>query len=356
MIGHLAYPTGSPCPTLVLDARVLPAHDEALLEVLAQTRRFLAAAGGAHVLKIALVRPSEHPMFDLDYRFVQALPAGPDRFDLRGSCGHSILSAVIAAERMGMVARLVAGGRIRVCVLNSGEGVVCEMDRVGRSDAVCTVYFMPRDAPRLTDLLMTGAPRTDLSVDGRHHEVSLVSSGNPYAFVDARDLGAHTPEELWKADGELFARMSRLRAAATALLGWSPSGVFPKIAAVLPGGPSTVAVRAISVPSWHPTIALTGAVCLATTARIPGTIPHRIARAAGLAEAEPTLTIATPGGTTTASAVTSPPGPGAVQTRLAWSAVGRKVVTHLGSFLAEPLAPRQDEEIARCLSLTATIA
>src|SRR5690242_13370945 len=106
MIGHIAYAAGSPCPTLVLDARYLPRDDEPMLAALAEARRVLAAAGGGHVLKIALIEPSSHPLFDLDYRFVQALPDGLDRFDLLGSCGHSILSSITAAAHVGMVPRL----------------------------------------------------------------------------------------------------------------------------------------------------------------------------------------------------------------------------------------------------------
>jgi 2-methylaconitate cis-trans-isomerase PrpF len=351
MIGHIAYATGSPCPTLVLDARALPEKPDDMIARVTEARRSLASAGGAHILKIALIRPSDHPMFDLDYRFVQALPAGLDRFDLRGSCGHSILSGVVAAERMGMVPTLTAGGRVRVQVLSSGEGVVCEMDRVGRADAVCTVYFMPPEPIVVEQLLLTGAPVTTLAVRGESYEVSMVSSGNPYVFIDARRLGLRSPEELFGAGTALFDQLSRIREAATRHLGWSAAGVFPKIAALMPAGRTGLAARAISVPSWHPTIALTGAVCLAAAARIPGTVTHRLAQEALCGDG--TITITTAGGSTTASATTRQAGDDTV---LAWSSAGQKAVTYQGSFLMEPLAHQQFEEIARCLAVTATPA
>ncbi|GAA1332675.1 hypothetical protein GCM10009660_07490 [Catellatospora bangladeshensis] len=63
-----------------------------------------------------------------------------------------------------------------------------------------------------------------------------------------------------------------MRVAGERLLGWPP-GVFPKIAALMPDEGGAVAARAVSVPSWHPTLALTGAVCVAAAAAIPGTVP-----------------------------------------------------------------------------------
>jgi 2-methylaconitate cis-trans-isomerase PrpF len=350
VIGHLAYATGSPCPTLVLDSRKLPGDDDRTLAYLAEARRYLAAGGGEHVLKIALVRPSEHPMFDLDYQFVQALPAGPDAFDLRGSCGHSILSAVVAAEKMDMVDRLSPGGRTRVRVLNNGDQVVCEIDRIQRNEAEFTVHFVRPQPVPLSDLLILEQPRLVLPVDGGLQEVSLVSSGNAYAFVDGRTLGVHDHEELFAAGEELFDRLSRIRTAACDRLGWSREGAFPKIAAVLPVE-SGVAVRAISVPSWHPTIALTGAVCLGSAIRIPETVPWRVANERGPQTG--VIDILTPGGRTAVDA-TTPEVDGTLT--LGWASVERKQVTFGGSFLLQPLAHLQLEEISECLAQSAKAA
>src|SRR5690606_13326534 len=193
-------------------------------------RRCLVEAGATHVLKIALVRPAEHPLFDLDYQFVQVLPGSVDSFDLRGSCGHSILAAVVAAERMGVGPRLTAGARVRVRVRNNSDNVVCAVDHVGFGETVFTVHFVPPDAVPVTELLIAGEPRTTLTVGGERCEVSMVSSGNPYVFVDARTLGFGDHGALFTADTALFERLTRIRAAAAELLGWPPGGAFPKIA------------------------------------------------------------------------------------------------------------------------------
>jgi 2-methylaconitate cis-trans-isomerase PrpF len=348
MIGHIAYAAGSPCPTLVLDARHLPREDGPLLAALTDARRVLAAAGGAHVLKIALVEPSRHPLFDLDYRFVQALPDGLDRFDLLGSCGHSILSSIVAASRSGLIARLGPGARNRVKVLNNGDNLVCEVDEVNRDQVGFTVHFVRNPPTPVEALLNAGEPRTTLDVDGVSVDVSLVSAGNPYVFVDAKAAGAATKEELFADDPALMARLLAIRAAAARHLGRPPESVFPKIAVVLPDRPGQLAVRAISVPSWHPTIALTGAACLGAATGIEGTLPYEAAREVGCADGR--VGITTPGGETSVTAATMIRD-GARE--LAWLSVSHKVVTFHGSFFIEPLARFQLKEIGECLSLTA---
>ncbi|WP_018681526.1 PrpF domain-containing protein [Actinokineospora enzanensis] len=344
MIAHLAYAAGSPCPTLVLDSRYLPVDDGPLLAALAGARRWLIDAGAGHVLKIALVAPSAHPMFDLDYRFIQALPDGPERFDLRGSCGHSVLSSIMAAAETGMVPRLGCGDRIRVNVLNNGDHMVCEVDEISRTTACFTVHFVQSPSRPVSSLLLTGSPRTVLAVDGEPVEVSLVSAGNPYVFVGHRAARVSTREELFADDPELFARLSRVRTTAAEHLGWSPDGAFPKVAVTLPveGG---LAVRAISVPSWHPTLALTGTACLGAATGVPGTVPWFAARVAGCPRGP--LTVYTPGGRVAVTAATTFPAEG--EPRLDWITIGGKGVTFHGSFLLEPLAHVQRKEISACL-------
>jgi 2-methylaconitate cis-trans-isomerase PrpF len=348
MIGHIAYAEGSPCPTLVLDARHLPREDGPLLDALTDARRVLAEAGGAHVLKIALVEPSRHPLFDLDYRFVQALPDGLDRFDLLGSCGHSILSSIMAASRTGVLSRLGPGMRNRVNVLNNGDSLVCEVDEVNRDQVGFTVHFIRNPPTPVDKLLLAGEPCTTLDVDGEAVDVSLVSAGNPYVFVDAKAAGVTTKDELFADDPDLMARLLTIRAVAAERLGWPPESVFPKIAVVMPDGNGQVAVRAISVPSWHPTIALTGAACLGAATGIEGTLPYRAAREVGCVDGQ--VGITTPGGETSVTAATMIRDG---SRELAWISVSHKVVTFHGSFFIEPLARFQLKEIGECLSLTA---
>jgi len=187
-----------------------------------------------------------------------------------------------------------------------------------------------------------------LDVDGREVTVSMVSAGNPYVFVDGAEVGAATRDTLFADDPALMDRLLRVRAAAAERLGWPGESVFPKIAVVLPDDAGRLAARAISVPSWHPTLALTGAACLGAATAIEGTVPWRAARAVGSADGR--VAIATPGGDTSVTAATVLRD--GVR-ELAWISVSHKVVTFHGSFFIEPLARFQLKEIGQCLSLSA---
>lgn len=324
MIGHVTYADGAPCPTLVLDARSLPRDEPALLAALAEARWQLNRAGQGHVLKIALIEPSAQPSFDLDYRFIQALPDSLDHFDVRGSCGHSMLGAAMVSPAFQMAPHLARGQWTRVNVLNNGDRVICEAEEVSDGIADFTVRFQYIPPKVMDSLLLAGQPRTALDIDGGV-TVSLVSTGNPYVFVDAATVGAPTVAGLFAAGPELLDRLVRIRKAAATFLGWPAEGAFPKVAAVLPDESGGIAVRAVSVPSWHPTLALTGSVCLAAASRIVGTIPWLASRAAG---ADAAASVRTPGGQWPVS-VTAAMHSGI--THLAEVSIGRRRVTDYGA-------------------------
>nr|BFD87808.1 PrpF domain-containing protein [Streptomyces sp. Xyl84] len=348
MIGHIAYASGSPCPTLVLDARQFPREREPLLEALTEVRRRLVRAGGAHILKIALIEPSSHPLFDLDYRFIQALPDGLARFDLRGSCGHSVLCSVMAAGRSGMLPRQGPGDRVRVHVLNNGDHLVCETEEADRETARCTMYFLHTPPVPVAGLLLRDEPQTILDLEDEKVTVSMVSSGNPYVFVGAREAGVSDAAELFAGGAGLFDRLGRIRSAAARLLDWPPDGAFPKIAVVVPDGAGRIAARAVTVPGWHPTLALTGAVCLGAASCIPETVPWLAAREVGCLGGQ--VDIRTTGGSTAVTATTRI---GDGRTELAWVAVGNKTVRYHGPFFPESLTRFRPREFGECLSLPA---
>ncbi|MEU9710869.1 PrpF domain-containing protein [Streptomyces sp. NPDC047967] len=327
MIVSLVKATGAPCPTAVLDGRDLPESGPQLLSALAGLRADLTRQGSADVLKNAIVRPSRHPLFDLDYRFVQSLPQSHDSFDLRGSCGHSILAAVEAAARTGMIQPLVPGCRVRVNVLNNGDNVVCEAEETFGDGTRFTAHFLCSPPLELPELLMTGEPVTYVPFEDRTVPVSLVSMGNPYAFVDATQLGVDGPNALFGDDPALFDTMTRLRIAVCASQGWDTFGAFPKIAAVLPQDGGGLHVRAVSVPSWHPTVALTGAICLGAAAGITGTVPWSLAGSAAR-DPDALLQVRTPGGCVRVAAH-STSGPDG-RRELAWVSVAEKQVEYRG--------------------------
>lgn len=154
--------------------------------------------------------------------------------------------------------------------------------------------------------------------------------------------------ELFAGGPALFGRLERIREAAARLFEWAPDGAFPKIAVVVPDGPGRIAARAVTVPGWHPTLALTGAVCLGAASCIPDTIPWLAAREAGCPDGH--VDILTTGGSTAVTATTRT---GDGRTELAWVAVGNKTVRFHGSFFPESLTYFQPREFGECLSLPA---
>ncbi|MFF2806294.1 PrpF domain-containing protein [Streptomyces sp. NPDC058000] len=283
MTADLVLAEGAPGPTLVLHRDTVPPGRLAARADLTAVTDWLARTGRGHIRKLALYGPPADPTrHDLDYRFVQCLPDG---FDFRAGCGHSLLACVAAAGGTGPV---------RVRAVTTGDPVRCEPE----PDGAYTVRLL-RSAP-FTGLLPTGRPLDRLC----GVRASLVHYGNPYVLVSAADLGVPTAAELHTAGDAVLARLRAIRAAAARLLGLRAGGALPKVAAVAPHGPGALAVRAVTVPSWHPGLALTGALCLAAAAAVPGTLPELLAgpatgpRPAGRL----LLRLVTPGGTVTASA------------------------------------------------------
>ncbi|WP_042375835.1 PrpF domain-containing protein [Streptacidiphilus melanogenes] len=319
----LARAIGAPGPTLVLDADALPRDREGLVTALTRIRRRLpdlpdlpgtgGKGGKGEVLKWALIAPSTHPLFDVDYRFVQAMPDAPDHFDLNGNCGHSLLAAVTAAAQAGRLPALRAGDRIRARVLNNGDQVVCQVDHASPRHTVFTAHFIVPPGTRLGTLLRDG---------GR-----VVRMANPYLFVDGARLGVRDRETLFRGEQpELYATLERMRRRQAARLGWPLDGAFPKVAAVVPVAPGHLAVRALTVGGWHPELALTGAVCLAAASALRGTIPNRLL--AGESAAPGRLVIDTPARQVVASyAVTGD----TQDDELLWVSVGGKETRALGA-------------------------
>lgn len=327
MIGHLCYTAGKSDPTLVLDRRALPSDEGELTSTLMTAREWLVDHHGAGVSTIAMIEPSTDPDADLDYQFAQYLPGTPPRFALRGSCGHSILSAVAVANRLAWLPRPTTASRLRVHVLNTGDRVACEVDGTSHTltFAVEFAYQPPR---RLGDLMPTGMPHEEL--DGL--PVSLVSAGNPCVFVDAADLGLQGQEALFAADAAVRQRLTGVRRTAARRLGRPESSVFPKIAAVGQYQYRRLAVLPLPVPGRSSPLPPADAITVAAAAVIDGTIPQRLAQRGWSRLDE--LVIDTPGGTTVVRLAVS--GTTADDT-IARAGVRRRTVRYEGPVFLEPL-------------------
>lgn len=136
-------------------------------------------------------------------------------------------------------------------------------------------------------LLPTGSAIDTITLaDNRQVIVSCVDAANPFVFVCYEQLAlpmAPTIRDLSQPD--LIATVMEIRALAAIKMGLAQSineaalrmGT-PKIALV---GPSSsddtdISVRAFSMGSPHPTIQMTGAVCVGAASATPGTVVNAI--------------------------------------------------------------------------------
>jgi 2-methylaconitate cis-trans-isomerase PrpF len=154
----------------------------------------------------------------------------------------------------------------------------------GTGAPVGTAYLDPGGSV-LGRVLPTGRPVDLVKVgEGSALEVSVLDVTSPHAFVRAADLGvdpAVTPARA-NSDGALLARLEAVRRAAGALVGLS-SPAIPRLVLVAPSPDREADLSgwATSMGRMHHAFPITGALCTAAAAHIPGTVVNEAAAPAG---------------------------------------------------------------------------
>lgn len=298
-------------------------------------RQLDGMGGGVSSLsKAMMVRRSERDGVDIDYLFAQ-IEIGEATVDYASNCGNLSSAVGCFAVDQGFVQLPDGPGVVRMYNENTAKRIDCHLTvRGGRAavtgDEAIAGVAGPGSAIRL-DFLDPGGARTgrllsDYGVAGTLEagddvpvRFSFVDAANPCIYVAAADLGltaTELPAEI-AARTDVMARLEAIRrgVACGAGFGAAPEAVpasVPKIALVGPPAPSrtlageTVAaeecdvqVRMISMGQPHLAIPLTGAMCAAVAARLPGSVVATVARI--VAESRP-LRIATASGVVPAMA------------------------------------------------------
>ncbi|TDE13492.1 PrpF domain-containing protein [Jiangella asiatica] len=281
--------------------------------------------------KVMIVGPSDRPGLDVDYLFVQGL-IDRDGVDYAGNCGNLTAAVGAFAVDEGLVEAAEPVTPVRLWNENTGRRIVAHVPvRDGRAagDGDFTIAGVSRPGARIRNeyldpagstlgaLLPTGAPLDLLDVPGLGAvEVSIVDVTNPFVFVRAEDVGLAVraddaglvggltaPAAELNADPALLERLEAVRAQAAVRVGLAgtaaaarvTSANLPKIAVVAApadyraASGSLVAARDIdlvarmvSMGAVHHAFAMTGVMCLAVAARLPGTVPRRVAVGRGL--------------------------------------------------------------------------
>ncbi len=260
-----------------------------------------------------MVGPSSRPDADVDYTFGQ-VEVTRAAVDYRGNCGNissaigpfAIDEALLRAREPATVVRIHNTNTQKVIhahvPVESGQAAVrgdFALDGVPGTGARIALDFLDPGGAVTGQLLPTGRVQDLLEVPELGAvSASLVDATNPMVFVRAKDLGLDGTERPEDLDGRpgLPARLEAIRAAAAVRMGLArtpeeasrTSTAVPKIAIVAPPAAyrtlagATVeshavdlVARIVSMGKVHRAFALTGAMCLAVAARIPGTLASR---------------------------------------------------------------------------------
>lgn len=272
-------------------------------------RQLNGMGGGISSLsKAVVIGPPSRDDADLDYTFAQ-VAVDAAAVDYSANCGNlsSAVGPFVIDEGLMKIDPVAKECLVRIHNTNTAKIIHAKIPLAGGAAAVVGNLEIPgvhgTGAPIILDFLdPAGAATGRLLPSGRlidsldGVEVSMVDASNPVVFVAAAALGVRgneSPETL-EADAALMARLERLRRAAAVAMGLAdtPEGADranPKIAIVAPPADylaingeavaataSDILIRMVSMGRIHRAVALTSAMCLATAARIVGSLPHRM--------------------------------------------------------------------------------
>lgn len=321
-----AFIRGGTSKALVFHAKDLPADkhqwDALFLAAMGSPDRYgrqLNGMGGgvSSLSKVCVVGPATVPGADVDYTFVQ-VQIREARCDYSGNCGNMSSAIGPFAVVEGLVS-VAANGPAVVRIHNTNthkiihstfevrdgqpveEGEL-EIPGVHGGGAPVRLDFLAPGGATTGQLLPTGSSRDRLDVPGVGSiEVSMIDAANACVFVEASALGltgCELPDTV-EANSALMRTLAAIRLSASVAMGIAPDieaargiHIVPLIAFVsspqdsaLVGAGSVRAddadltVRMISNGQPHRALPLTGALCTAVAAQIPGSIPQALRRA-----------------------------------------------------------------------------
>lgn len=243
--------------------------------------------GAAVTTKVAMLSRSNDDWADIDYFFAQ-VSVEERLVDFKPTCGNILSGVGPAALEMGLIAPTGDVTDIKIHAVNTGARVVAQVQTPGGkleysgsaeiagvpgAAAPIALNFMGVVGSSTGALLPTGNVRDTFG----GIEVTCMDVAMPLVIAKAADFGLsgyETTEEL-DNNRDFFAKMEAIRIEAGAAMGMGDvtKSVTPKFGLLAPaknGG--TIATRYFMPWNTHPTMAVTGAQCLASCALTPGTV------------------------------------------------------------------------------------
>ncbi|GLT08352.1 hypothetical protein GCM10007928_05830 [Sulfitobacter porphyrae] len=248
--------------------------------------------GAAVTTKVAMLSRSDDEWAEVDYFFAQV--SVEDRLvDFKPTCGNILSGVGPAAIEMGLVEAQEGQTTVNIRAVNTGARVAAIVQTPGKVvsyDGAAQIDGVPgTSAPVALQFMdtvggVTGAflPTGNLidTIDGI--EVTCMDVAMPLVIARAADFGLtgyETAAELDENAG-FYARMEAIRLEAGKRMGMGDvsRSVTPKFGLLAPatqGG--TIATRYFMPWKCHPSMAVTGAQCLASCVLTPGTVADGLA-------------------------------------------------------------------------------
>ena len=243
--------------------------------------------GNAVTTKVAMLSASDDAWADIDYFFAQV--GVEDRHvDFKPTCGNILSGVGPAAIEMGLIAASDPVTQVRIRAVNTGARIEATVETPGRrvqyggraridgvpgQAAPITLQFMDIVGGATGAFLPTGNPMDEIGGIA----VTCMDVAMPMVITRAAELGLTGYEAVAELNdnASFLARMEAVRIAAGRAMGMGDvrQSVTPKfgvLASAEKGG--TVAARYFMPWSAHPTMAVTGAQCLASCVLTPGTV------------------------------------------------------------------------------------
>ncbi len=274
--------------------------------------------GGSHThtSKVMIVWRSNMPGVDVEYLFGQV---GIERrfIDWSGNCGNLTSAVAPFSIDEGLVKATGSKTLVRMYNVNTRKRVdalVPTKDGMTDYEGDYMIDGVPNPGSRIDviwhepggshtgKLLPTGNPVDKISVGGKIYEVSIVDAANPAVFVRARDLGLTGAEMPSEISREVLDKLEAIRSKAAEIIGLVnraedatiASPHFPFIAIIgekrdyraadgkiISMDKYTVLARLFSMQKMHHAYPVTGAICTAAAAKIPGTIVNQLSEDRG---------------------------------------------------------------------------
>ncbi|CAG8426727.1 unnamed protein product [Penicillium salamii] len=253
--------------------------------------------------KVAIIAKSTRPGIDVDYTFVQVAP-DQAKIDMTGNCGNIASGVGPFSVDEGLVIS------VRIFNTNTQKAILetIQLSPVGkfREDGTChipgvegtsspiKVAFLNPAGSMTGKMFPSGAKQDILTLQSPnlgavHVRVSLVDAGNPFVLVDSGSLNVEgKPMCPLSLDTDLVVLAEEIRRNGAVQFGLASdvesAGLVrgtPKIAFLSAPAEeaSDIDVLAFSMGKPHPSIQMTGAVCIGAAMAIYGTVAWHLSRA-----------------------------------------------------------------------------